>query len=77
MYIPCIIFETEYFDLGGPLLSAAWTKSKKEALINYISTGKCLHNIYAGRYVLCEILNFANVVSLLSFVFINSRYLRN
>lgn len=63
LFIRSCIYETRLIFLGGPILSSSWTKSKKEALVNYISKGNCLQNIYAGRYVLCEILNLINVVS--------------
>ncbi|XP_018334617.1 innexin inx2-like [Agrilus planipennis] len=50
-------------DLGGPLLTSNWDQEAKDRLINYIVHGKDCHNVYAIRFLFCELFNLINVVS--------------
>ncbi|XP_018334819.1 innexin inx2-like [Agrilus planipennis] len=47
---------------GGPLLTSKWDQEVKDRLINYIVHGKDSHNLYAIRFLICELLNLINVV---------------
>ncbi|XP_026466610.1 innexin inx2-like [Ctenocephalides felis] len=51
-------------DLVGPLVSQEqWTTARRNYLVSYLSElNKATHAFYAIRFVICEILNFGNVV---------------
>ncbi|EFA07886.1 Innexin inx2-like Protein [Tribolium castaneum] len=49
-------------DLNTPLVTASWNPTTKSQMIQYIINGKYFHTLYAIRYVVCEILNLANVI---------------
>lgn len=46
----------------GPLIPTTWTDETKKRLVHYLTSFEYLHTLYAFRYLLCELLNFLNVV---------------
>lgn len=50
--------------LGGPVVTKDWSEFRRAELVSYLSyTNVYTHNMYALRYIFCEILNLVNVVS--------------
>lgn len=67
------IFNCFYSD--GPLVPPVWNENTKKELTYYLINSAYLHSLYAYRYVLCELLNFINVVS--TYVYNFSVYFAN
>lgn len=56
----------------GPLVSQEqWTTARRNYLVSYLSElNKATHAFYAIRFVICEILNFGNVVCIAQIKFL-------
>ncbi|GAB6032214.1 hypothetical protein CHUAL_010856 [Chamberlinius hualienensis] len=59
-------------DLDGPLVDDKVKEQRIKALTAYFNVSLHRHNFYAARYVVCEILNFINVVGQM---FLTNRFL--
>ncbi|KAJ0177401.1 hypothetical protein K1T71_007410 [Dendrolimus kikuchii] len=50
-------------DLSGPMVTKDWSEFRRSELVSYLSYRNVYtHNVYALRFIFCELLNLVNVV---------------
>ncbi|CAG2068558.1 unnamed protein product, partial [Timema podura] len=62
----------------SPLVSEVWTPERRKTVLEYLENCGHHHNLYAFRFVVCETLNFINVVGQIFFldVFLAGEFIR-
>nr|CAD7395185.1 unnamed protein product [Timema cristinae] len=65
-------------NLDSPLVSEVWTPERRKTVLEYLDSCGHHHNLYAFRFVVCETLNFINVVGQIFFldVFLAGEFIR-
>ena len=71
--IAALVKEVDYFGLE----SSEDKREKRLVIVNYVSRTFYFHNLYATKFVVCEILNLLNIIGQMYFInyFLNGQFL--